>query len=290
MLRFFFKKNFYDGWDNVIFIIIPNLIFTVFLLIGGGLLFLGAKLSDSISPEVGMVVWLVTILIILMIGSILVLAWAESAREIADYEAAEIKTFFKNIKSCIKDGIFYALLLFFVAVAFAIGIIYYFRLELVTRPNGIMYFRPSKTLNLPFVGLLTGCVFFWIMLTIFQGLFFYPALRASMHDSFKKAIKKCFIVFFDNIWQCFVLAIYNLFLFLISVVMLGLAPGIGGIGLARMNFLRLILKKYDYIEELKKQGNTNPFKYRVDWSEVLKEDIEITGTRSFKSFFMPWKE
>ena len=274
MLGFFFKKNFYDGWDNVLFIFVPNLILDVFFLIGGGLFYLGTKVNGT----AGIIIWVCTVLLVITAGSILSLAWAESAAKIADYESAEIKPFFTSLKTCIKDGILYGIVLFAVLLVSAAGIIF--------------YFRPVSGATLPFIGLMAGSVFFWIMLTIISALFWYPSLRAIMHNPFKKSIKKCFIILFDNIGSCVVLGIYNFFLLIISIVMVGLAPGLGGIGLSRVNFLRILLKKYDYLEIAEKEaaGKKPVFRNKIPWQELLKEDIEITGSRSIKSFFMPWKE
>ena len=274
MLGFFFKKNFYDGWDNVLFIFVPNLILDVFFLIGGGLFYLGTKVNGT----AGIIIWGCTVLLVITAGSILSLAWAESAAKIADYESAEIKPFFTSLKTCIKDGILYGIVLFAVLIISAAGIIF--------------YFRPVSGATLPFIGLMAGSVFFWIMLTIISALFWYPSLRAMMHNPFKKSIKKCFIILFDNIGSCVVLGIYNFFLLIISIVMVGLAPGLGGIGLSRVNFLRILLKKYDYLEIAEKEaaGKKPVFRNKIPWQELLKEDIEITGSRSIKSFFMPWKE
>ena len=274
MLGFFFKKNFYDGWDNVLFIFVPNLILDVFFLIGGGLFYLGTKVNGT----AGIIIWGCTVLLVITAGSILSLAWAESAAKIADYESAEIKPFFTSLKTCIKDGILYGIVLFAVLIISAAGIIF--------------YFRPVSGATLPFIGLMAGSVFFWIMLTIISALFWYPSLRAIMHNPFKKSIKKCFIILFDNIGSCVVLGIYNFFLLIISIVMVGLAPGLGGIGLSRVNFLRILLKKYDYLEIAEKEaaGKKPVFRIKIPWQELLKEDIEITGSRSIKSFFMPWKE
>ena len=274
MLGFFFKKNFYDGWDNVLFIFVPNLILDVFFLIGGGLFYLGTKVNGT----AGIIIWGCTVLLVITAGSILSLAWAESAAKIADYESAEIKPFFTSLKTCIKDGILYGIVLFAVLLVSAAGIIF--------------YFRPVSGATLPFIGLMAGSGFFWIMLTIISALFWYPSLRAIMHNPFKKSIKKCFIILFDNIGSCVVLGIYNFFLLIISIVMVGLAPGLGGIGLSRVNFLRILLKKYDYLEIAEKEaaGKKPVFRNKIPWQELLKEDIEITGSRSIKSFFMPWKE
>ena len=70
--------------------------------------------------------------------------------------------------------------------------------------------------------------------------------------------------------------------------MLGVAPGVAGLTLSRANALRLLLKKYDYIEELQKNG-TRASSYKIPWEEILKDDIESNPVRGFKEFWMPWK-
>ena len=65
-----------------------------------------------------------------------------------------------------------------------------------------------------------------------------------------------------------------------------------GIELARSNAFRLIMKKYDYIEELDKKGEplNSKTRRRIPWKELLKDDIEANPTRGFKAFIFPWKE
>lgn len=276
MIGFFFKKNFYDGWDNVISLFIPNFIFDAVLLLGGTLFFIGTKLSEA----AGLSLWLAAFFLITVLCSILILAWAESAKEIANYEISGFKEFFEHLKTSIFDGIKYGVTLFFLSIITLCGVIYYFKLA---------PFQEKQ--QLPFIGLLTGCIFCWIALSIFSALFWYPHIRATYHNTFFKSVKKCFVLMLDNLGKNIVMMFYNVFLLLISIVMLGAAPGMAGLGLARANFLRLLLKKYDYLEELakdKEKSAANP-RRKIPWRELLEEDIEITGTRTFKTFFMPWK-
>ena len=48
------------------------------------------------------------------------------------------------------------------------------------------------------------------------------------------------------------------------------------------------LKKYDYIEELQKNGD-RVSSYKIPWNEILKDDFESNPVRGFKEFWMPWK-
>ncbi len=264
MLRFFFKKNFYDGWDSVMYLLVPNAVIDAAVLAGAALMFAG---RDHLA------VWLCTAPAVTIASAIFPLSWAECAAEIAGGGIPELKQFFLRLKGCVRDGVLYGLLLFAAAAAAGIGIFYYSR-------------------NTTVAGMMALCMFCWIALAVFMALFWYPALRALMRNPFGKSVRKCFILFFDNLGVNIVLGLYNLFLSAISVVMLGIAPGAAGIVLARANALRLLLRKYDYLEELDAEGVPAGDRRRrkIPWKELLAEDIEMTGTRTFKQFFMPWKD
>lgn len=316
MLRFFFKKNFYDGWDNVLYFFVPNLIFDAVLLVFGTAAFFVTRMPDSLAA-VGIVVWALCALVVVLSGSIISLAWAETASEIVDYGVIEFKDFFRKIKACVKDGVIYGLVLYFVAIVAVVGTTYYLkpqfsfraaaRLEKSAENIGAESYAEAPVLaegdldaepevgrdvQGSFVGLLAGFVFLWVSISVFMALFWYPALRSLMHNPFGKSVKKCFVILFDNPGKCIVFGLYNIFLLFVSVVMLGLAPGIAGIGLSRENALYLLLKKYDYLSELdeKNEPLSSPKRRRIPWREILSDDIEATGTRTFKGFFMPWKE
>lgn len=274
MYNIFFRKNFYDGWDNVMYFFIPNLIIDALVIICTGI----ASLGVTVFKDQGffLYIWIFLGLLLITGSSTVTLAWAETAKELADYGTISFKEFFNNIKLCIKDGIKFGLTLFIIAVASF---------------TGAMYFLKPQDGNVSFAGLLSGILYIWCAVTILMALSWYPSLRAQMHNSFAKSIKKCFIIFFDNTLFSLILVIYNLFLSVISVIMLGLAPGMCGLELARANAIRLILKKYDYLDELDKKGvPLNSKERKISWKELLREDYEANPVRSFNAFIFPWKE
>lgn len=276
MLNLFFRKNFYDGWDNVIFLFVPNLILDAMIVIAGLLCLPGFTIFKESSWY--LYVW-IFIAIALVIGlSIFTLAWTETCTELVDYGSPDIKNFFGALKGCVKDGILYGLVFSIFGVIAAVGILY--------------FFHPAEGQSVTFTGLVAGAVWTWVSLTILMGLLWYPAVRASMHNPFGKALKKCFILLFDNLGRCIILSIYNLFLVLISVIMLGLVPGMAGLEMSRTNFLRLVMKKYDYIEELDKKGEpvNSVARRKIPWKEILKEENEINPVRTAREFFFPWKQ
>ncbi len=261
MYLFFIKKNFYDGWDNMLSLIVINL---VIMTVSLGLLSLIYALQQSVP--------LVIALIILfgIVISILTLASGEVASSAANFGSAHIADFFRAIPLCIADGIRFGLILSVVGTAAYVCIPFYFA---------------QKTLPTMFI----GSMFVWLVVFTLLSLQWFVAIRSLMHNDFKKCLKKCFIVFFDNIWFSLFTVVYNFFLLALSVFLFGLLPSVAGITLAQVNALRLRLYKYDYYEahpELK----TPKEKRYIPWDELLQNDKETLGPRSFKSLIFPWKE
>ncbi|MDR9858768.1 hypothetical protein [Treponema socranskii] len=261
MYLFFIKKNFYDGWDNMLSLIVINL---VIMTVSLGLLSLIYALQQSVP--------LVIALIILfgIVISILTLASGEVASSAANFGSAHIADFFRAIPSCIADGIRFGLILSVAGTAAYVCIPFYFA---------------QKTLPTMFI----GSMFVWLVVFTLLSLQWFVAIRSLMHNDFKKCLKKCFIVFFDNIWFSLFTVVYNFFLLALSVFLFGLLPSVAGITLAQVNALRLRLYKYDYYEahpELK----TPKEKRYIPWDELLQNDKETLGPRSFKSLIFPWKE
>ena len=261
MYLFFIKKNFYDGWDNMLTLIVVNIVVMAASL---GLLSLIYALHRS-TP-------LVIALIILfgIVMSILALAAGEIASSAANFGSAHIADFFRAISSCIADGIRFGLVLAVVGAASYVCIPFYF---------------VQKTLPAMFI----GSMFVWLVIFTLLSLQWFVAIRSLLHNNFRKCIKKCFLIFFDNIWFSLFMAAYTFFLTALSVFLLGLLPSLSGIAMAQVNAFRLRLYKYDYYEahpELK----TPKEKRCIPWDELLQNDKETLGPRSFKSLIFPWKE
>ena len=261
MYLFFIKKNFYDGWDNMLTLIVVNIVVMAASL---GLL----SLIYALQQSVPLVIALIIIFGIVM--SILSLASGEIASSAANFGSAHIADFFRAIPSCIADGIRFGLVLAVVGAASYVCIPFYFA---------------QKTLPAMFI----GAMFVWLVVFTLLSLQWFVAIRSLLHNDFKKCIKKCFIVFFDNMWFSLFAAVYTFFLTALSVFLLGLLPSLSGITLAQVNAFRLRLYKYDYYEahpELK----TPKEKRCIPWDELLQNDKDTLGSRSLKSLIFPWKE
>lgn len=274
MLKLFFRKNFYEGWDNLAFFLVPNLIMDAVVAL---LIFLGYVGRSSLAT------WIAVLFIGIVLICILNLAFSECAGKFVDYKSVELKEFFKSFNvNLIFDGIFLGIIYFLLVIAFITAFVFYFDVRIDS--SGIAIGPKSLA------GMTAGFVCCWIIFVIFVALQWFSGVRSILHDNFRKTLKKSFILFFDNIGVSFVLFFYNLFLSVLSIVLFGLAPGAAGIVYADSNAFYLLLKKYDYLDELQKNNPSGiSGKVKIPWNEILKNDEEITGHRTLKQFIMPWK-
>jgi hypothetical protein len=140
------------------------------------------------------------------------------------------------------------------------------------------------------IGIFFAAIVFWTAAVGVLAFQFFFAIRSRLDSKLPKAIKKCFIFFFDNPGFCIFSFFHNLVLLGLSVILIFLFPGPAGILLYLDEALRLRLLKYDWIEE---NAATNPDaakRRRIPWDALLIDERERTGTRSLRNFIFPWKD
>ncbi len=268
MFGFLIKKSFCDGWDNLLSIFITNVLF---ILIAVGLWFLYPFAAIFNNP----LYKFLYLVIVSIVISIFLFAYGDTAFQIADFKGIRIFDFIKSIPYIIKDAALFGVFVSFVIAISYVSITYYWSEAFLTRFG--------------MLGLLLGTLILWLDLFCILSLMWFVPLYSTMHNPFKKTLKKCFMIFFDNTGFCFLMGIYNLVLIALSVVLLGIAPGASGLLIANANALRLRLYKYDYLEahpELK----TKSERRSIPWEELIYDDRETLGPRKIKSFIFPWKE
>lgn len=262
MIGFYLKKNFCDGWDNMLQMLVVNLVFMLYVAAA----FFAVSAVAAHNTGIGILLSIAAI----GGGMILVFAYGANAAAIANFESLSLKDFFAAIPGCAKDGFLFGVI---VGVIFTAGFV------------GIPGYLSMHSM----VGLALAIVLFWLELLAVLSLQWFLPIRSLMHNDFKKCLKKCFIIFFDNTGFSIFIALYSLFLMVFSVLLFFLLPSVTGVILAHINALRLRLYKYDWLEkhpELK----TRKDQKNIPWDELLQEDKDILGPRKFKSFIFPWKE
>jgi len=262
MIGFYLKKNFCDGWDNMLQMLVVNLIFLLYTVTV--CFFVSRVVSRNIALGVSFSI------LCFAGGMVLVFAYGSCAAAIADFGTPSIRDFFVAIPGAARDGFFFGLLCGVLLAAGFIGIPGYFSIN-----------------NL--VGFSLGIVLFWFEVIAALALQWFLPIRSLMHNTFGKCLKKSFIIFFDNPGFSIFIAFYSLILLILSVFLFFLLPSVTGILLAETNALRLRLYKYDWLEQHPEITSRREQK-EVPWDKLIEEDRETLGPRKLKSFIFPWKD
>ena len=265
MIGFYLKKNFCDGWDHILFLIVPNIIATLYAALA---FFLLSRVFNLNTPY-ALPLSCLAFVILAALGMVLVMANSQNAAAIANFQMPSIAEYFKQLPKVFFDGIRYGALLGGLVVTAFIGVPVYFS------AGGILGFALCATL-----------IFFEAIFTL--ALQWFIPLRALLGKSFGQTLKKCFVVFFDNAGFSVFVFFFNLFLALLSFMIFCLVPGPAGVVLSGINALRLRLYKYDWLDA-HPENKTAKLRKKIPWAALIKEDDETLGPRGFKSFFMPLK-
>jgi hypothetical protein len=135
------------------------------------------------------------------------------------------------------------------------------------------------------LGLFLTAIVFWTLAAGILALQFFFTICCRLGAKLTSAIKKSFIIFFDNPMFCIFTFIYNLIILFISALAAFLIPGPAGVLLFLDEGLRLRLLKYDWLE-----ANPEANRRKIPWDELLIDEREKTGSRSLRNFIFPWKD
>jgi len=283
MFPFLIKKAFFDMWDNLFRIFALNLGY-VLIITGTGFL-LNAMPPQQIA-YFGVLVLGSAALSVFTMGTVAI------TNEISDYKTPEWKVFIEAVQhrwllAIILVAINSAIFLFLLFIALPV--------------------YAQSTIGLVALGLLGWAAVFWLL----ACQLFFP-LVTRLGDPFGKAVRKCFMMLFDN--TSFMVALFialnvsapyviGLFLLLFlgfptRLLAFGspllLLPGPASTVLLLTVAFKLRLYKYDFLEK-QQQSETEPERRRlrrtrIPWDALLAEDRELVGVRTIRGMIFPWKE
>ncbi|MDR2758399.1 MAG: hypothetical protein LBB78_03370 [Spirochaetaceae bacterium] len=257
MIGFLIKKTFFDLWDNLFRAALINLGFIASVAIP---VFIPSLFVSF--PVIGLV-----FLCIGIIWCFIYLAAAAlSLKAVSDYGSFGFTDFFRNLKIAWPAGVVMGLFVFIAYLLVTMVIPFYMAMNSM-------------------IGLLLSAIIFWTLVVGILSLQFFLPIRSRLDSKIPKAIKKSFLIFFDNPLFCIFSFVHNLVLLAVSVLLAFLFPGPAGILLYLDEALRLRLLKYDWLEV-----NPETDRRKIPWEVILIEEQEKTGTRSFKNFIFPWKD
>jgi len=272
MYGFLLKKNFCDGWDNLLSVVITNVLF-LFCMVGIVILssFVTSKLGADTSDMVFYLIQSGIMFLGVFILCVFELAYGELSVKIANFESIRFYDFFKKIPGVLKDALLLSVLIMLILFISVYCINFYF-------------FQQQSLISL-----FIGALICWLDVFIILSLQWFVPIRCTFHNGFFKCLKKCIIIFMDNTGFSIFMGIHNLLMVLISILPIGFFPSVAGIAIAKQNAFRLRLYKYDYLEE-HPELKTPRERRQIPWEELIYEDRETLGPRKWRSFIFPWKD
>ncbi|MDC7223629.1 MAG: hypothetical protein PQJ60_07785 [Spirochaetales bacterium] len=259
MIGFLIKKSFWDYWDRMGLMILMNL---VIMLVGGVAVYGSITLAEmGLTIPAGACLILLGALFFLILG-----ANSRLCSEVVYYRSLYIKNWFSYFKEKAPKMIFFYLMIL------ALSFVIITSLQFYGNSAGGPLFLGAFFLT------------FWVTLLLIFTAGYYLPLSNIMKDPFKKNLKKCFILFFDNPGISVVVSLLSFFLFALSLVTAFLLPGISAVAVLWENLMKLLMFKYDYLEE-----NPEADRKKIPWDVLLKEERETVGDRTLGNMLRPWK-
>lgn len=257
MIGFLIKKGFFDLWDNLLFVVLMNIGFVVPLAL---------VYASAVAVDYSMVLSIIIMVIAVLIFSLYSLGVSAVTFGYSRYK----KGGFAAFKEAFRFHIGHAFLHFGICIVIGFTIMF-----------GIPFYFSIGN----YFGLIMGMILFWIIVAIVMALqYFFPLCFHMEADSPLKTLKKCFLVVSDNFGATMFLLLRTVFDLVLTILTASLIPGLGGISLSRMDTVRLLMKKYDFLE-----ANPEATRKDVNWEDLLYEERQLVGPRSLKSMIFPWK-
>lgn len=257
MKGFFIKKAFFDGWDNLIGMVLLNIVYiAIFFLM----------VSSFALVDYGPLPFFLSIISLLFVTAVFSGAVSNVAYGYSDYR----RDTWTDLKSGFSRYFRHSLLMFLIYVVMA----------LLT-----MFIIPFYMGNFGIIGAVISVILIWLVIFSVMALPYYFALSSYLPgDRPLKTLKKCFIIMGDNMGFSIFFLLYNIVCVLITIFTVGLIPGVAGMNLASHDAVRLLMMKYDYLEE-----NPDADRKHLPWADILFDEEEKVGPRSFKNMIFPWK-
>ena len=246
MVGFFIKKAFFDGWDNLIGLVLFNLIYIA-------LIFLGLWGFSYLAPFSPVLSFLL-LAVVLLAYSLIAGGTAAVVSNYSNYQRDSWNAFRSGIVRNIRHSLLF----------FALEFLFFMNILLI----------------IPFYMAMA-----WIEIFIALAMaYYFPLMNLLPGDRSLKTLKKCLIIIGDNLGFTFFLVIYRLFMLVVSIFTMGLIPGVAGAQLAGQDAMKILMFKYDYLDENKAADRKH-----IPWEELLFDEREKVGPRSLKNMIFPWK-
>lgn len=259
MIGFLFKKGFFDLWDNLLLVGLMNIGYLLPL----GLVYLAVAVAAS---ETSAILSIVILVLAMLLFSVYSLGVNAITFGFSHYK----KRGWTSVKEALRFHWGHALMHFGICVLIGFTCIFIIPFYLAIGN----YF-----------GFILGFMLIWVIVAIVIAIqYFFPLCFHMEADKPLKTFKKCFLIVADNFGVTLFLLLRTILDLVLTVLTATLLPGLSGITLSRMDTLKLLMKKYDFLE-----ANPEATKKDINWEDLLYEEKQLVGPRSFKNMIFPWK-
>ncbi len=256
MLGFSIRKAFYDGWDHILELAAMNLVYV--------LMVLGIYLVWGFNIEGYTAASLILISIIVLLYCIFSLGVYRNAYCYGKDLKSDIKGFFSTMK-----GKFRYALLYYVVIMLILA--------------GVLFVGPAYLSLGSMMGYFLGTLVIWVALAVLLAMqYYYPLCFYSPDKGPIQIFKLCFAFFLDNFGYTLFLLLRSMFDLAVSVLSAFLIPGLAGIAVSRTTMARLLIIRYEYLD-----NNVVITKKQADWDEVLFDEKERFGKRNLLDALFP---
>ncbi len=258
MTGFFIKKAFFDGWDNLISLIVLNLGYVI--LLGLAYLVLSAL---QVSLFLGLITLILWVLVFQLYNGIV----SFYTYEFTCYQRPGFREFIELGKQSLR----YVPLMSVLSVGL-------FLLLFIVLP---FYLSTPGILSI-----LALSVIFWATMFLMMSMMYYfPAAVQLKNNTPWRILKKSMLLTLDNLGFSFFLLVYTLFNSVISLLTAFLIPGFASVLMSHQAALRLRMLKYDYLED-----HPDTPRRDIPWGALLMDEREKVGPRSLRGMIFPWKD
>lgn len=260
MIKFLFKKSFYDGWDNFLVVFVSNVVYALLL---SAFIFANIKLDVSFTQLIIMVVVLALLFALYSFG-INGISYIFSQRD--DDDNNWWRSFCNTYKTKTSHLLLYIAIVLILSLFIFVAIPYYFSVA------GVF-------------GIFLGVFICWLVLFVVISMQYYLPLTLLLpSDKPLETLKKSLAMFAGNKAFTLFVTLKTLFVVIISIPTAYLIPGFAGINIGHMAATKILIVRYDYMRE---HGITNTKK--IDMEEMFSDEDKKIGKRTLKSTFFPWK-
>ena len=256
MLGFCIRKAFYDGLDHILNLAAMNLFYI--------LLLLAFYLAGGINLQEHTAISLTLLSLIVLIYCI----YSAGVYRSAFAYGKDLKTGPRLFFQAIREKLKYALLHYLITMLILVG-------SLIVAPAWLSL--GSMT------GYFIGTLILWVALALILAMqYYYPLCYYCPDKGPVQVFKLCFAFFLDNIGYTLFLLLRTVFDIVISVLTAFLAPGLAGVAVSQTTMTRLLIIRYEYLD-----NNVGITKKQADWTEVLFDETERFGKRNLLDAVFP---